>query len=92
MIDLNKGTGWTLKYGIAVGIATLIVGLIAGMVSDEIGESLLLIGIGIMVFIPFASIIVSALALYIEKDVRWFRCVLVLIAVSVVGMYVAMVF
>lgn len=91
-MDLNKGTGRTLKYGIATGIAVLIVGLVVGAFSGEAGEALLRAGVGIMVFIPFASIIVSAMALYIEKDAYWFRCVLVLIAVSIVGMYAAMAF
>ena len=91
-MELNQSTGRTLRYGITVGITILITGLIVNMFSEDIGERILWFGIGVLVFIPLVSILVSALALYMERDMYWLRIALIVIAISAVGMYVSFVY
>ena len=92
MIELNRSTGRVLRYGITAGITVLTVGLIALIFSADFAEKILWVGVGIVIFVPFISVIVSAVALYVEKDFYWLRYVLMVIAISVVGMIVSYAF
>lgn len=89
MIELNVTTGKVLRYGITVGLAILLIGLIASAMSADVSDSILKAGIAVVIFTPLISIFVSALALYLEKDMYWLSWVLLVIAISVVGLYVS---
>ncbi len=89
MIELNVTTGKVLRYGITVGLAILLIGLIASAVSADVSDSILKAGIAVVIFTPLISIFVSALALYLEKDMYWLSWVLLVIAISMVGLYVS---
>ena len=89
MIELNVTTGKVLRYGITVGLAILLIGLIASAMSADISDSILKAGIAVVIFTPLISIFVSALALYLEKDTYWLSWVLLVIAISMVGLYVS---
>lgn len=90
MIELNSSTGRMLRYGISVGIAVLLIGLIATAFSDDVGEMILWAGVAVVIFVPFVSIIVSALALYTEKDWYWLKRVVLVVAISLVGLTISL--
>ena len=89
MIELNVTTGKVLRYGITVGLAILLIGLVASAMSADVSDSILKAGIAVVIFTPLISIFVSALALYLEKDMYWLSWVLLVIAISMVGLYVS---
>ena len=90
MIELNPATGKVLRYGITTGIAVLLIGLITNIFSEEIAESILWTGVCIVIFVPFLSVIISALALYSERDFYWLKRVFLVIAISIIGLIVAL--
>ena len=89
MIELNVSTGRVLRYGITIGLLILVAGMIASAMSVDISGSILKAGIAVVIFTPLASIFVSALALYLERDMYWLGWVLLVIAISMVGLYVS---
>ena len=89
MIELNVTTGRVLRYGITIGLVILLVGLIGSAMSADVSDSILRAGIAVVIFTPLISIFVSALALYLEKDMYWLSWVLLVIAISMVGLYVS---
>ena len=89
MIELNVSTGRVLRYGITIGLMILVAGMIASAMSADISDSILKAGIAVVIFTPLVSIFVSALALYLEKDLYWLGWVLLVIAISMVGLYVS---
>ena len=89
MIELNVTTGKVLRYGITIGLVILLAGMIASAMSADVSDTILKAGIAVVVFTPLMSIFVSALALYLEKDLYWLRWVLLVIAISMVGLYVS---
>jgi len=90
VIELNPATGRVLRYGITTGIAVLLLGLLAGIFSADVSENILWAGVCIVIFVPFVSIIVSALALYSERDFYWLRYVILVIAIGIAGLAVAL--
>ena len=90
MIELNPATGKMLRYGITFGILVLLIGLLTNIFSEEIGENILWSGICIVIFVPFLSVIVSALALYSERDFYWLKRVILVIVIITVGLVVAL--
>ena len=90
MIELNSSTGRMLRYGISAGIAVLLVGLIATAFSDDVGERILWAGVAVVIFVPFVSIIISALALYTEKDWYWLKRVVLVVVISLVGLTISL--
>ncbi|MBP5394828.1 MAG: hypothetical protein J6Y18_02845 [Candidatus Methanomethylophilaceae archaeon] len=89
MIELNVTTGRVLRYGITVGLVILLIGMVASAMSADVSDSILKAGIAVVIFTPLVSIFVSALALYLEKDMHWLGWVLLVIAISMVGLYVS---
>ncbi|MBO7410051.1 MAG: hypothetical protein J6T68_03910 [Candidatus Methanomethylophilaceae archaeon] len=89
MIELNVTTGRVLRYGITVGLVILLIGMVASAMSADVSDSILKAGIAVVIFTPLVSIFVSALALYLEKDMHWLGWVLLVISISMVGLYVS---
>lgn len=90
MIELNSSTGRVLRYGITVGIAVLLVGMLASIFSEDVSGTILWVGVGIVIFVPFVSVIVSALALYCEKDWYWLKRVILVVVISAVGLAISL--
>lgn len=88
-MQLDKSTGLVLRYGAYASIAIIVVGLVIAMFADRVGNTILYVGIALLVLTPFFSIIVSALALYQAKDREWLRIALSVLAISLVGILVA---
>ena len=89
MIELNVTTGRVLRYGILTGLAILLIGMIAMAFDGDIGETILTAGMAVVIFTPLLSIFVSAIALYIEKDRYWLMWVIIVIVISLIGLYVS---
>ena len=89
MIDVSVSTGRTLRYGVILGLAVLTVGLIIEIISHDTGMSVITAGIAVIIFTPMVSIVVSAVALYIEKDYYWLGWVSILLLITVIGFAVA---
>ena len=89
MIELNVTTGRVLRYGILTGLAILLIGMIAMAFDGDIGEMILTAGMAVVIFTPLLSIFVSAIALYIEKDRYWLMWVIIVIVISLIGLYVS---
>ena len=89
MTDVNILTGRALRYGIILGLAVLAVGIITGFFSQDASMSVMTAGIAVIIFTPMASIVVSAVSLYLEKDYLWFGWVCILLVITAVGFAVA---
>ena len=89
MIDVNASTGRTLRYGVMIGLAILAAGIITGLLSQDTSLSIMKAGIAVIIFTPMVSIVVSAVALYTERDYRWFGWVCILLVITAVGFTVA---
>ena len=90
MIELNPATGRTLRYGITLGILVLLIGMLISIFNSGISETVLWAGVCIVIFVPFVSVIVSALALYSERDFYWLKRVFLVIIISIIGLAVAL--
>ena len=88
-MDVNTSTGRTLRYGVICGLVIVMVGLVAQLFSEDTGLSLIRVGIAVIIFTPMASIVVSAVSLYLEKDYLWFGWVCILLVITAAGFAVA---
>ena len=89
MMDMNIATGRTLRYGVMIGLAILMAGLLIEAISYDVGMSFISVGLAAIIFTPMVSIAVSASALYMEKDYRWFGWVLLVLIITLVGLAVS---
>ena len=91
-MDLDKCTGHVLRYGVYLAIAVMIVGVIALQFDESVGNTIITVGVSLLVLTPFFSIIVSAISLYTERDYRWMRVALCVLLITTVGIVVAFFF
>ena len=89
MTDVNVSTGRALRYGVLIGLIVLAIGLITESFSHDTGMQILKAGMAAIIFTPMVSIVVSAVALYLEKDYRWFGWVSLLFAITMIGLAVS---
>ena len=89
MMDMNIATGRTLRYGVVIGLAILLIGLLTEAFLQDAGMSVIRVGLAVIIFTPMVSIVVSATALYLEKDYRWFGWVMLLFMITLVGLAVS---
>lgn len=89
MMDMNIATGRTLRYGVVIGLAILLIGLLTEAFSHDSGMSIIWVGLAVIIFTPMVSIVVSAAALYLEKDYHWFEWVMLLFMITLVGLAVS---
>ena len=78
-----------IRRGAAQRLAILLIGMIAMAFDGDIGETILTAGMAVVIFTPLLSIFVSAIALYIEKDRYWLMWVIIVIVISLIGLYVS---
>lgn len=83
-MDLDKSTGYVLRYGVYVAIAIMVLGLVVQQFA-EVGGTIINVGVGLLVLTPFFSIIMSAFALYTERDYKWLRVAMCVLLISIVG-------
>ena len=86
---MNTATGRTLRYGVIIGLLILAAGMLTMSVSEDTGMGILKMGIAVIIFTPMVSIVVSAVALYMERDYRWFGWVSILLAITLAGLAVS---
>lgn len=86
--DLNRSTAFTLRAGIVVGIVLMVAGLVQYAYDGE--ETLLYIGILILIISPFLGVIVSFVVLIMEKDWRWALVAAVLVIVTTAGILLSL--
>ena len=87
-MNLNRSTALMLRVGIVVGMILIVVGLCLDMTGG--GGTLLFCGMLVLILSPFLSIIVSLAALISERDWHWVAVAVVLLAITIVGILIAM--
>ena len=85
-MNAERNTSITLRISVFIGIIAVVIGLIVHFL--DMGDTFLRIGLLIVIVSPFIGVIVTTVSLYLEKDMRWVYVALILIAISVIGMFV----
>ncbi len=85
---LNRSTALMLRAGIVVSIVIMAIGLAVQMTGGD--DTILYIGVLILIVSPFLGIIVSLCALLYERDYRWAAVAVVLLAITTGGILFAM--
>lgn len=80
-------TSKVLKYSISASIATIAVGLVLFLFN--VTDAVLYIGIVILVLSPLFGIVVTTVFLAKERDRKWLRVAIALIAVAAAGIVVS---
>ncbi len=86
-MNLHSSTSKTLWGTAVTGIAIIVVGLIASMLNY--GESILWLGLLILIMSPIFGVIVSAVSLFINRDYAWMTVALVLITMTAASIILA---
>jgi uncharacterized membrane protein len=87
---MNDLTFHALRYCLFAGIALIAAGLVLS--EHEYGDSIMWIGLLILIASPFVGIIASFSGLVLEKDNRWAMVALILIAVILIGLVISFLF
>ena len=88
-MDLNKVTGRVLRYGVYLAMAVMAIGAVVLQFDESLGNSVINVGVALLVLTPFFSIIASAVALYSGRDFTWLRVALAVLFITGVGILVA---
>ena len=91
-MDLNKVTGRVLRYGVYLAMAVMAIGAVVLQFDESLGNSVINVGVALLVLTPFFSIIASTVALYSERDFTWLRVGLAVLFITGVGILVAFFF
>lgn len=87
-LDLNRSTAFMLRTGIAVGIVLMIIGLALYLM--DVTETVLYIGVLVLIISPFLGVLVSFAVLVIDRDWRWAAVATVLVIVTAIGILVSL--
>ncbi len=82
-MNLYKATSKTLWTGAVLGVATIAAGLTVNILGY--GETVLWLGLLILILSPIIGVIVSAAFLLRDKDYAWAMVALILIAMTAVS-------
>lgn len=85
--DLNRLTALTLRVGVVIGMVLMLAGLCLYL-SDGT-DTLIYIGLLVMIVSPFLGVIASFVVLILEKDWRWASVAAVLFIVTAIGILVS---
>ena len=85
-------TGRVLRYGVYLAMAVMIIGVSMSQFDGAIGNSVINVGVALLILTPFFSIIASAIALYSERDFTWLRVALAVLIITGLGILVAFFF
>lgn len=86
-MSLNEETSMALKYGTLIGLSIMIVGL--ALSSFNFSKTLLAAGVLILIFSPFAGVVVSTKCLIQEKDKDWSKVAILLVFILIIGMVIS---
>jgi len=89
-MNLEYSTSLVLRYGSLIGIAIVAVGVMMHLFESVHSELVMTAGVATIVLTPFAGMIVSFTALSINRERRYAAAALALIAITVIGMLVAL--
>lgn len=87
-LDLNRSTAFMLRTGIAVGIVLMVIGLTLYLM--DVTETVLYIGVLVLIISPFLGVLVSFAVLVIDRDWRWAAVATVLVIVTAIGILVSL--
>ena len=87
-MNLNHATALTLRIFVVIGIAMMVAGLAMSLM--DMGDAVLYAGILVLIVSPFAGVIVTFIALIQEKDWYWVTIAAILLAITAVGLGIAM--
>ncbi len=82
-MNLNRSTALTLRAGIVIGMILMIVGLVISMTGGS--DSILYIGILVLIISPFLGIVTSLVCLIMERDAYWTMIAALLLVITAVG-------
>ena len=87
-MNVNTLTSAVLKIGLIAGLLITVAGL---LLHDQFGDTILWIGLLIMICSPFVGIFASFVMLIKEKDWKWVKIAMILIIVIVIGLVLSLV-
>jgi len=85
---VNALTSVVLKIGLIGGLLIIVAGL---LLQDYFGDTVLWIGLLIMICSPLIGIFASFVMLIKEKDWKWVKIAMILIIVIVIGLILSLV-
>jgi len=88
-MNTESSTASVLRYGSFVGIVIIVIGLAAHLMDLAHGETIMIAGIAAIIFTPFGGMLVSFIALSLNRETRYAVSALALIAVTLAGMLFA---
>ena len=87
-MNVNNLTSAVLKISLIAGLLISIVGL---LLQDQFGDTILWIGLLIMICSPLIGIFATFISLIEEKDWRWVKITIILIVVIMIGLILSLV-
>lgn len=76
-----------LRTGICIGMAIIIAGLVMSFM--DMGDTVLYIGILILIVSPLLGVVVSFIALLKERDLKWAGAAAILLIVTAIGILIS---
>ena len=87
-MNVNDLTSTVLKISLIFGLIVTTAGL---LLQDHFGDTILWVGLLILICSPLIGVLVTFIMLFKEKDWRWVKITLVLIVVIVTGLVLSLV-
>jgi Protein of unknown function (DUF1634). len=87
-VNVNSLTSAVLKIGLIAGLLITITGL---LLQDHFGDTILWIGLLIMICSPLIGIFATVIMLIKEKDWKWVKIAIILIVVIMIGLILSLV-
>ncbi|MCL1904920.1 MAG: hypothetical protein FWG19_02205 [Methanomassiliicoccaceae archaeon] len=88
-MNLEDNVSFVLRYGSVIGVIIVAIGLLAYIFEMIHSETVMTAGIAVIVFTPFAGMIVSLISLSANREKRYAISAATLIAITVAGMLIA---
>ena len=86
--DLNRSTATTLRVGIVIGMVLMLAGLCLYFMDGT--DTLIYIGLLVLIVSPFLGVIASFVVLVIERDWRWAAVATILFVVTAIGIVISL--
>ncbi len=86
---LNKATALTLRAGVVLGMILMVVGLAVSAMDG--GDSMLYIGVLVLIASPLAGVVVTLLCLLREKDRFWAMIAGILLMITIAGVLISLI-
>jgi uncharacterized membrane protein len=84
----ESGTSFILKCGSVTGVIVIAAGLLINLIVPEIGDTVMIAGITVIILTPFAGMIVSFTALTANRERKYAITAFVLILITIAGMLI----